>query len=225
MRALPWQNGPRERLATYGAEHLDDAALLALLLGSGSASDPVDVLAPKILHQIGGLRRLARSSHDELAGLGGIGPGKAGRLVAAFELGRRALEEPIVRGTAIHSSEALARLIRPQLGLSKEERLFAVTFDVKNRVISVHFVAKGGVESCAVSVGDALRPVIADGASAVIFVHNHPSGDVKPSHDDVIFTMRLREGARLLGVRMLDHIIVAERGHHSFADSETVDLP
>ncbi|MCA9531956.1 MAG: DNA repair protein RadC [Myxococcales bacterium] len=211
--------GPRERLAHRGAGSLSDAELVAILCGTGTTREPVEVLAVRLLDRAGGLAGLERATVAELSQLAGVGPGKASRLVAAIELGRRALGTPIRRGEALGSSEAVDRALRPRLARAPVERFIALGLDARNRPIAEFVVSKGGRSSCPVEPADVFRELVRVSASAVIFVHNHPSGEPSPSLDDARLTERLRAAGVLLGVRVLDHVIIADRGYFSFRDA------
>ena len=169
-------HGPREKLASYGVDHLSDGELIAILLGTGSRNEPVPALAERLLLRAGGLRGLAQAGSAELAQVTGVGFGKAARIVAALELGRRAGALPLVRGARLSSSEDVFRAFGPLLGALRHEELWAVALDARQRVLTRLLLARGGVSGCALSPADVFRPLLREAASAVILVHNHPSG-------------------------------------------------
>ena len=216
--SLP-QRGARERLVERGVAALSDAELLSLLLGTGTADEPVSVLAERVLHNLGGTRGLARASVRQLSVLRGMGSGKSARIAAALELGRRVAASPLERGSKIGSSEDVYRAFGPLLAGQQHEELWAVALDVRQRVLSRVQIARGGLSACPVSPGDVFRPLIQAGAAALILVHNHPSGVPDPSAEDLAFTERLAQAGELLGIFLLDHVIVAADGYFSCLDS------
>ncbi len=212
-------HGPREKLASCGVDHLSDGELIAILLGTGSRNEPVPALAERLLLRAGGLRGLAQAGSAELAQVTGIGFGKAARIVAALELGRRAGALPLVRGARLSSSEDVFRAFGPLLGTLKHEELWAVALDARQRVLTRLLLARGGVSGCALSPADVFRPLLREAASAVILIHNHPSGTCDPSREDLGFTERLAQVGELLGIYLLDHVIVSREGYFSCLDS------
>lgn len=214
-----WTEGPREKLAAHGAENLSDGELIAILLGTGTRDEPVPALAEKLLVRIGGLRGLAHAGGADLAGLSGVGAGKAARIVAALELGRRVSALPLVRGARLTSSEDVHRAFGPLLGHLHHEELWAVALDARQRVLTRLLLARGGISGCALQPADVFRPLLREAASAVILVHNHPSGSCEPSSEDLGFTERLAQVGELLGIFLLDHVIVSREGYFSCLDS------
>lgn len=219
MRSTPTMRGPRERLLERGVASLSDADLIALLLGTGVADEPVAVLAARVLHELHGVRGLTRASLRQLAALRGIGEGKAARLTAALELGRRAVARPLDRGSKIGSSEDVYRAFGPRLSTQPHEELWAVALDVRQRVLAELPLARGGATACPVTMADVFRPLLQEGAAAVILVHNHPSGVTDPSAEDLAFTDRLAQAGELLGIFLLDHVIVGADGYFSCLDA------
>lgn len=223
----PDGSGPsaREKLAALGAESLSDADLVALLLGTGTARDPVSVLAERLLSAVGGLHALARASSGQLGAMPGIGAGKSARIAAAIELGRRVAARPLARGVRITSSEDVYRAFGPLLAPVPHEELWAVALDARQRVMARVQLARGGVSACPVGVADVFRPLVRAGASAVVIVHNHPSGVPDPSPEDLAFTERVAQAGELLGIFLLDHVIVAAEGYFSCLDAGLYRAP
>jgi DNA repair protein RadC len=212
-------NGPREKLSERGVEALSDAELIALLLGTGSQDQPVSVLAERLLSELGGLQRLARASTRQLAQVKGVGSGKSARIAASVELGRRVSALPLERGQRVTSSEDVYRAFGPLLAPNQHEELWAIALDARQRILSRMQLARGGVSSCPVTIADVFRPLVREGASAFIVVHNHPSGAPDPSPEDLAFTERVAQAGQLLGITLLDHVIVAADGYFSCLDA------
>lgn len=213
--------GPRERIAHDGPEALSDAELLALVLGSGhhGAGDARD-LAQSLLRRFGTLQRTAGASPGELVSVPGIGSARAATLNALGEISRRMASTRLERGQQIRSPQDVHEHFGPLLAGEKKERFYAVLLDSKNRVMTNLRISEGSLGASLVHPREAFRPAIREAAAAVIFLHNHPSGDPAPSTEDRQVTGRLRAAGDLLGIPMLDHVIVAADGYYSFADGE-----
>lgn len=210
---------PRERISRLGPTTLSDTELLALLLGTGRSGEGVGSLASRIVRDIGGLWALARMSVAELARIEGIGPAKAARLAAAFELGSRSLVSPDLSAAPLSNSEAVFLRYGRQLMASPIERFMVVSVDAKNRVRAEREVARGGRTSCQVDPAEVFRLLVAESASGAIFLHNHPSGDPDPSRQDLELTQRLVSAGSLLDIRVLDHVIVGSGRYTSLRDA------
>ncbi len=215
----PRAEGPRERLARGGAEALSDAELIAILFGTGTRGTPVEVLAATVLAESGGLSGLERTGLGALSARGGVGDGKACRLLAAVELGRRIATTPLVRGARLGSSRDIDAALRPRLARAEVEHFLAIPLDAKNRPTGELRIATGGVSACPVAPSEVFRALLREAACGVVFVHNHPSGEPQPSAEDLLLTERLVRAGNLLGVRVLDHVIVARDGYFSFLDA------
>lgn len=211
---------PRERLVHYGARALSDAELLALVLGTGTSREPVEVLAQRMLVVAGGLQGLCRRGMSRLCELDGLGLAKATRLLAAFELGVRASTTPTALGAVYGGPEEIHRAFFGRVSRLRSEWFFAVLFDSRLRHLGEVTVAQGGLRRCAVTVGDTFRRILQEGAASVVFVHNHPSGDPWPSEADRRFTADLVRAGKLLEVDVLDHVIVGAQGYFSFAEDD-----
>ncbi|MBI4509761.1 MAG: DNA repair protein RadC [Deltaproteobacteria bacterium] len=200
-----------------GTDALQDAELLALVLGTGVQGMDATRTAQLLLARFGSIQRLASAGIGELATLPGVGLVKACRLKAALALAGRVAERPILRGDVLSSPSQVFERVGRRLLLSERETMVALALDTKNRVLSEILLAQGGTCSVELRPKDAFSLVVREAAAGVIFVHNHPSGDPSPSDDDEKATARLRNAGDLVGVRVLDHTIVARGGYYSFA--------
>jgi DNA repair protein RadC len=215
MRLKDWpaEERPREKLARHGVETLSDAELLAVLIRTGrpgrSAMDLGRTLAGRELADV------AHCSFAELAATPGIGPTRAATILAAFELGRRAVRRPS-RGAEFSSPETVYAHCAPRMNHLRRERFVALALNTKNRLMREEFISEGDLNSSIVHPREAFEPLIRISAAAVIFVHNHPSGDPTPSQRDLEITQRLRQSGEILGIKVLDHVIVATNGYYSF---------
>jgi DNA repair protein RadC len=211
----------RERAMRGGVASLSDADLLALLLATGAAGQPVGLVAQDLLDQVGGVDRLERVGPYRLAQQRGIGMIKATRLLAAIELGRRVtLRSLSDERQVVGSFEAVAAWAQPRLAGLDHEEVWLLCLDGKNALRSARRIAQGGLHGCALRPADVLRPALEDAASGIVIVHNHPSGDPTPSSADIEMTRALVEACHILGLHLLDHVIVARSGAESLRELE-----
>jgi DNA repair protein RadC len=220
IKDWPEAERPREKLLKNGAETLSDAELLALVLRTGDAASGMSALdhARLLLTRFVSLRRLAGASVTELCEIKGIGPAKAAEILAVFQLARRFATDNLRPGDRYTSSEEVFRHFHEKLRDHKREIFLALLLDGKNRVIREVQVSEGSLTASIVHPREVFAPVVRESAAAVLFVHNHPSGDPTPSREDLEITTRLREAGELMGVRVLDHIIIGSGTYVSFAD-------
>ncbi len=215
MRVNEWpeEDRPREKLARRGAGALSDSELLAILVRTGIKGRSALDIARGLCSD--GLPELASVSFDELARLPGVGTSRAAAIHAAFELGRRARIEGGPRPD-LSSPESVYKYCGPRLNHLKKERFLALAVDTKNRLMRELLISEGDLSSSIVHPREVFQPLIQMSAACVIFVHNHPSGDPSPSQRDAEITTRLRQVGELLGIRVLDHVVVATNGFYSF---------
>ncbi|MCB9623280.1 MAG: DNA repair protein RadC [Sandaracinus sp.] len=211
--------GPRERLVDEGVASLSDVELLVVLLGTGVVGTDVHTLARRLLEAVGDLNALVHASPSELAAVPGVGPGKAARVVASIELGRRALTRPLPKGRRLVSSRDVDAALRPRLAREEVEHFFAILLDAKHRPTGTVRLSTGSLVACPVDPATVFRVLVRQAAAAVVFVHNHPSGHPDPSPEDLALTHRLRDAGDLLGVEVLDHVIIGSEGYFSFLDA------
>jgi DNA repair protein RadC len=209
---------PRERLTALGAGQLTDGELLAILFGTGTRGASAIELAVTLLRGVGGLGGLLEATPHELAGFGGIGPARASLVAAALELGRRANTCRPVRGQRLAGASEVWTYFRTRLAPLSVEEFWALSLDVRHRVQSEHCLARGSLTGVEIHPRDVFRPLIRQGTAAVIFCHNHPSGDPAPSRADIELTARLREVGDLCGIPVLDHVVVGWEGYASLAE-------
>ena len=211
--------GPRERLAFRGASSVSDAELIAVLLGTGRAGEDVGSMAVRLLREAGSLWALRRMSPAELAQVSGIGPAKAARLAAAFEVGLRALTFPEEHLAPLSNSETVFTRYGRPLMVSRIEHFMVISVDAKNRPRAEREVARGGRTSCQVDPAEVFRLLLAESASGALFLHNHPSGDPQPSPQDLELTERLVAAGSMLDIRILDHLVVGNGRYTSLRDA------
>ena len=212
------EDRPRERLLSGGAALLETSDLIAVLLGTGTAGRPVEVLARELLDYAGGLRPLAGHTPAELASLPGLGDARAARILASFELGKRVIAENLPRGAQVRDAADVFRHYHASMRELRVEQFRAVLLDGKHRVLRDVLLSQGTLTSSPVHPREVFAPAIRHSAAALVLVHNHPSGDPQPSADDIEVTNRLADVGTLVGIRVVDHIIVGDGSFTSLAD-------
>jgi len=208
IRELPQGERPRERLKAYGAKHLSNSELIAILLRTGLQGENVLSMASRILSQLEGLSGLGRSTFAELCGLRGLSEAKACQLLAGLELGRRFVSQSPEERVTINSPQDVANLVMGEMAALDQEHLRVLMLNTKNEVLSTQEIYVGNVNSSVVRPAEVIRPAVRDNAPSIIVVHNHPSGDPTPSPEDVSITQELVAAGKLLGVEVLDHVVI-----------------
>ncbi|MCG5211782.1 RadC family protein [Streptosporangium sp. KLBMP 9127] len=209
VKDMPTSDQPRERLLADGAGALADRELVALLLGSGSRGTNAVELASLLIAHCGDLEALSRSEAHRLLAVPGIGPAKAARIAAAFDLVRRAQAAP--RRGRITGSGDLAAVTAPLLRGLPHEQVVAVICDHGGRILRTTVVSKGGSDHSPAPVREIVATVLTSGGSAFGLAHNHPSGCLDPSPADLDVTDRLHQAAQTVGLRFLDHVIITDQ--------------
>lgn len=209
---MPLDEQPRERLARHGVECLSDAELVSVVLTASRGRSSLDV-ARSVLSD--GLLALARRDWRSYTRVTGIGEANASKIAASFELGRRSVIRETTIDQPVTSPDALARTLMVRYGHHVQERLGAIYLDAKNRVIREREVYVGTINSATVSTRDVLRFALDDHAASIIVFHNHPSGDPAPSAEDLLFTRKLAEAGKVLGVDVVDHLILGSNRYVS----------
>ena len=201
----------QRRALIGGMGGLGDADLVALIAGPADGS-------PSLLGQAGGLRGLANASVGDLARIPGVGRRRALRVLAAVELGRRAAAIRADSEGPVRSSGQVHARLAPSLAPLDHEVFLVLGLDARGRVMGEHRVAEGGIDACSVTPREVFRPLLRGGAATCILAHNHPSGESLPSAQDRLLTVRMAEVGRIIGLRVLDHVIIASGGWYSFRD-------
>jgi len=223
LKELPESERPRERLLAAGEAAVTDAELLAILIGGGSKEESALALAQRLLASFGSLHRLAAAGNRELSGMKGIGKAKVAQMRAGFEIGRRLAAEPIAHSLAVKGSEQVFAHFHERMKDLKRETFLCLMLDTKHNVIREEQIAVGSLSESVVHPREVFRPAIAESAAAVFFLHNHPSGNPQPSAQDRQLTRRLLEVGKLVGIRVLDHIIIGRDCYYSFAGQKELD--
>lgn len=222
----PPEMQPREKLMEQGAQALSEAELFAILLRTGTPDRDVLALAQALLDVSGGLEGLLCQDFDTLCALKGIGRTKACTLMATIEIGRRLVRVKHSRETGICDSFSAAMVLRGNFRNNEQETFHVLYMDARNTVIAIKELFVGTVNGANVHLRDIFREAVRLNAVSFIIGHNHPSGDLTPSRDDLLVTRRVREAATLLGIGFFDHLIfgdLEEENYLSFKDAGYLD--
>ncbi len=218
--------GPRERAIAVGVEHMGDAELVALVLGTGRQGLPVGVLAVLLLEEHGSVAGFARAGVGELAQRAGMGVAKAARLVAAVELGRRATIAASLEATArMPNRAAVEAWAIPRLATLDHEELWILALDGHHGLRAARKIAAGGIHGLHVAARDPLRIALREAASAFVLVHDHPSGDPAPSPEDIAFTRTVERAAATIGTHLVDHVVIGRRRAVSMLEAGVLRAP
>lgn len=214
----PKDERPRERLLRSGAGALTDAELLAIFLRVGVRGKSAVDLARAMLQHFGSLNRLFSAERREFESISGIGDAKYAHIQAVFEMGRRALKENLTEPTCLSSPQAVKDYLRLSLGNLPHEVFVVLFMDARNRLLAADQMFQGTLTQTSVYPREVVKRALTHNAAAVILAHNHPSGASEPSQADRYLTESLKQALALVDVQVLDHIIVAGRAAHSFAE-------
>jgi DNA repair protein RadC len=214
---------PREKLLHKGKSALSDAELLAILIGSGNREESAVDLCKRILsdkeHQ---LKKLSKMSIKELQNYKGIGEAKAISIIAALEIGKRHGNSELPIFPKITSSQDAFKVLKSIIGDLEHEEFWALFLDNSNKVINKLQVSKGGITSTVVDIRLIFKKAITSGAVSIILAHNHPSGTLKPSRQDIKLTEKFKNASEIMDIKLLDHLIVTDKSYFSFADDQLI---
>jgi DNA repair protein RadC len=218
IKAWPEGERPRERLLKHGADRLSDAQLLAIILRTGGGGKSALDLAMEILAGFEDLRGIESAARSDFSRFKGVGNAKVAQLKASFELGRRMLAVPAKRGPAFATSNEVYAYYHQRLRDLKKEVFYCAMLDAKNRISNDYCVSEGTLTNSLIHPREAFKNAIRESAASVIFVHNHPSGDPRPSREDIVVTDRLVNAGEIVGIKVLDHIIIGDNRYTSMME-------
>jgi DNA repair protein RadC len=224
VKHWPEDERPRERLIAHGTAGLSDAQLLAIIIRNGKTGRTALDLGRELLERFGSLAGIGQAGINEIREVPGIGKAKAAGIKAAIEIGKR-YQKPSLRGAALCSSQDVVEYYRPRMKDLKKEVFKCALLDTKNKIIRDEEVSVGSLSTSIVHPRDTFKAAIRESAAAVIFVHNHPSGDTRPSQEDILLTRRLVQAGEVLGIQVLDHIIIGDGKSFSFRDNGLMAAP
>lgn len=218
IKNWPKSERPRELLLEKGPEFVSDAGLVAILLRVGIKGKDAVSLGRELLNHFGGLRGLLNANKKDLQKISGLGPAKIAQLLAATEIAKRQLKEQIVGKAAIHGPEDMIEYLSMSMANLKEEVFKVVYLNSANKILAIEDLFKGTIDQSAVYPREIIKRALELNASGLIFVHNHPSGDLKPSPSDLSLNRRLIEACLAVNLTPLDHLIISPSGYLSFKE-------
>lgn len=216
IKDLPLNERPRERLLYWGVEKLSNEELLSILLKVGTRNLSVKQLSEKILKEAGGMEHIRELTYEKLSKIKGIGHAKACVLLAAFEFSKR-IEQPVLQ--KIDGTEELYRYFKQECIGQKQEHFYCVYLDNNNQIINKKLLFIGTLNQSLVHPREVFKEAYSLSASSIICVHNHPSGNIVPSENDLHLTQKLVEIGQFLGIRILDHMIIGGNSYYSFLEN------
>jgi DNA repair protein RadC len=209
IQDMPYDQRPREKLASLGPAALDNAELMALFISTGMKGRSAIEIGRELIAKYGSMAALGGLPVAELSKIKGLGLAKASKLAAAFELGTRVAREQL-RDVSLETPELIHNFFGPQLRHLSQEQVMVAVLDSRLRHMATTVVSVGTVNDSSAHPREILRPVITRGAYGFILIHNHPSGDPSPSRADEIVTRRVIDAAKLMQVCFLDHVIIGK---------------
>lgn len=214
------EDRPREKLSGQGRRALTDAELIAILIGSGSRNETAVELSKRILHHYDNdLNKLGKASINELSNFKGIGEAKAISIIAALEIGRRRNETESKALDVIGFSKDAYNIMRRHLVDLNHEEFWIILTGRSNKVLGKELVSKGGLSETLVDIKIIFSAALQYKANGIILVHNHPSGNLNPSDQDIKLTKKIVDAGKVLDIIISDHIIISDNGYYSLADN------
>ena len=211
----PEDERPRERLLKFGADKLADTELLAILLRVGSSGKSAVDMARELINEYGTFRNIDSKGFSELKRKG-LGIAKITQIKAAMEIGKRFLKEKSLTRIKIRTSKDIVDHFMPYLRDMKKEVFKVVLLDGKNKIIKDVTISEGTLTKSIVHPREVIKEAVTESASALVLIHNHPSGEPQPSQDDIEITNRIISACELVGIKVLDHVIIGDNNYFSF---------
>lgn len=224
IKEMPKEERPRERLMCYGVEKLSNEELLAILLKTGTKEMSAKVLASYILREIDGVSGFQHCSYQTLSRMKGVGNAKACTIFAAIELGKRVLQKAPILFQKFEDAYQVASYYWDKLGNLKQEYFICVYLDVTKKLIHEKVLFIGTLNRSLVHPREVFKEAYRVSASSIICIHNHPSGEVLPSKEDIVFTAQLVKVGKMLGIEVIDHIIIGNEKYYSFFENNQITL-
>lgn len=218
IKEIEIESRPREKAICFGIDSLSSVELVAILLGSGGKGHDVLKIADEVVKKSHGLSRITEMSYRDLLDIKGIGQAQALRIMACSTIVKRALTPKI--GVTIHSPEDLIEYLKLEIGKLNQECFYAFYLNRKRQICGMRKCFIGNSHECSVDQNAVFKEALQCGASAIILVHNHPSGNLLPSTEDYKLTDTFIEAGNLLGIKIMDHIIISDDSFYSIASEK-----
>lgn len=221
---LPKFEKPREKAMQFGVKNLSNIELLAILIRSGTKDHSALDVSKDLLCNCNGLSNLACANVGELMKIKGISKTKAIELQAVFELMRRTTFEEVVNKDVLHNSKSIMKWLQLEIGCYKEEKFLVIFLDSQNQLLSYKIMYEGTVNQSYVYVREVMKEALIRSSSSVVLVHNHPSGNLIPSLEDLALTKSMQEASKCVGIEVKDHLIVSAFSAYSIINEEYVNV-
>lgn len=220
IKDIPINERPRERLINYGSETLSNEELLAIIIKTGTKKISAKMLANNLLVAIGGIEKLKEINYEYLESIIGIGPAKACELLAAIELGKRINREvKSLKNIKFNNSKVVYDYYSKELDGVKQEHFYAIYLDNNKKIIKDKLLFVGTLNKSLVHPREIFKEACLISASSIICIHNHPSGNIIPSKEDIVLTNNLKNIGNLMGIPIVDHIIIGKNNYYSFFEN------
>lgn len=218
IKSIPADDRPQEKLLKYGANTLSNSELLAIILRTGTKEENVIMLSQRILQEDGkGLRNLAEGTIEKFKSYKGISDVKAAKLIAVAEISKR-MSAIKIEKIKISSPGDAAMVLMEEMRYYQKEYFKIILLDTKNNIKKISQISIGSLNSSIVHPREVFHEAVLNLSSSIILIHNHPSGECQPSHEDIVLTNRLDECGKILGIKILDHIIIGDGIFFSFKE-------
>jgi len=219
IKFLAEDDRPREKFLLKGRNSLSDSELLAIIMGSGSRDETAVELARKILASVNNnWHQLSLLTIKDLTKFKGVGEVKAISIATALEIGRRRASQEIPEKPQISSSNDAYQILKLHLADLRTEEFWAIFLNQSNKVIHIAQLTQGGINQSIVDIRIVFKTALDHFATGIIISHNHPSGNLKPSQEDIQITKKIKEAGNLMNIQLLDHLIITQNSYLSFAD-------
>ena len=225
LHDLPADERPRERLVKHGVESLSLQELLSLIFGRGVKGESVTSMSQKLITTFSSLDKLSEASSEELIKIKGLGLAKACQIKACFEISKRLVKEESLnenKSVIIKTPKDLYPLLKEKIINFHKEYFMVVSLDNRNKIINIDIISIGTLNSSLIHPRETFEAAIKNHAALIIICHNHPSGELKPSEDDLIVTNNLVKAGKLLGIEVADHLIISKDGYYSFKEKKII---
>jgi DNA repair protein RadC len=223
IKEMPINERPREKLIAYGPESLSNAELIAVIIRTGQGNSTAIDLANKVIGMDKrGIVHLADASIEDLKQISGIGECKAAQIIAALELAKRIKKVNPYENIRISEPYQIARILIDEMKFLTKEHFNIVLLDTKNQIISIENISIGSLNSSIVHPREVFKVAIKKSSNSIILVHNHPSGDVTPSDEDIKITKRLIGSGEIIGIKVIDHIIIGNENYLSMKEKNYI---
>ncbi|ALR30230.1 hypothetical protein ATE47_06680 [Chryseobacterium sp. IHB B 17019] len=219
IKFLAEDDRPREKFLLKGKSSLSDSELLAIIMGSGNRDETAVDLARRILASVdNSWNQLSLLSIKDLMKFKGVGEVKAISITTALEIGRRRMGQEVPEKPVITSSNSAYQIFRNHLSDLRTEEFWAIFLNQSNKVIHISQLTQGGINQSIVDVRVLFKTALDHFSTAIIIAHNHPSGNLKPSREDIDITQQIKAAGNMLNIQLLDHLIITQDSYFSFAD-------